>query len=175
MRKIVLTVILLACSLITIGAQDIERLDEQTIAECKTPEAVAYNFIMAVVTEDYDKMEKLVTPDFSQMVSEIMAEEGFETYSQFFNSEIVGGDIVWARDELLELGLDLVISKKYFHSSQAFHGVDQDKELLSINFHLALQDAIITTDDSGTFGRDGRVGRIILECVNGEWKVWSFK
>ncbi len=159
---------LLACSLFTMEAQDIERLDKKTISECKTPESVAYNFIMAVIKEDYDKMEKLISPDLKVTLQNSMIERGFDNYSDLFNS-ILGSDVlVVARCEVLELGIILQITKKYTHSSSMYSEGGKEKELMSIIFN----DFIIEANDRG---ETGEVAHITLECINGEWKVWSFK
>lgn len=55
------------------------------------------------MNEDFEKMEKLVSPDFVKMVSDIMAKKQIENYSKFFHPDVMR-DIVWARPMLKKDG-----------------------------------------------------------------------
>lgn len=68
----------------------VKRLSSQEIAECKTPAAVAYNFTIAILQKDYDKMRSYMSPEgmfaySDDNVQKEYGEYGIHTLEDFFS------------------------------------------------------------------------------------------
>lgn len=71
------------------GAQNrnpiVNRTSAQEIAECKTPAAVAYNYVVACLNKDRSKIIELSTPDMQEYLSD--QDQYNEFMSMFSNPE----------------------------------------------------------------------------------------
>lgn len=74
MYRFLLTIILFVASFNLVGAQSpnpvVNRISAQEIAECKTPAAVAYNFVKACLNKDKQRIIALSTPEWQQLLRE---------------------------------------------------------------------------------------------------------
>lgn len=61
-------------------------LSNKEIVECKTPESVAWNFVMSIVNENYSKMEELTSPHYLSELYSWSLDSGL-SFSEMFTEE----------------------------------------------------------------------------------------
>lgn len=69
------------------------RLSQYEIDQCKTPSAVTYNFIQAILCRDFNKMMSYASPEYYSNVMRVINNRGL-TYDEFFEEAFTsrGGD-----------------------------------------------------------------------------------
>ena len=110
MKKVVLLLLALLLCSFSGHAQCIERLRSQEIIESQTPASVAYNFTIAILQKDFDKVwgELDLTAHEREEIDEYLKESGntFETlYSQ--DEDVIA---LWSWLPALENGFEVVIA-----------------------------------------------------------------
>lgn len=72
MNRLLLTFALFIVSINFMGAQSpnptVTRISSQEISECKTPAGVAYNFVVACLNKDKQRIIALSTPEWQQLL-----------------------------------------------------------------------------------------------------------
>ena len=85
MLKKVFIIVLSVIALESIYAQSpnpiVQRLSNYEIAECKTPAAVTYNFITAILQKDFDKMVSYMDPTVAPRITKESIRELEEMFS----------------------------------------------------------------------------------------------
>ncbi len=119
MKKIGLIILLIMCAKI----MNAQILSTDEISECKTVQAVAWNFVMSIVEEDYDLMEKLMAPDYKKDLKNSMLKAGNSSYKELFTPKYLH-DIVGMRS-LLKNGYQLTITQVY----PMKHGINYSDEI----------------------------------------------
>lgn len=94
-----------------LAAQDFRSLSMQEIKECKSPEAVAWNFVESVILNQYDVMESLSSPEMLEELQADMRKSNLTHYAQLFTEQNVH-DISGMRPALIE-GYRLVCDAPY--------------------------------------------------------------
>jgi hypothetical protein len=177
MRKIFLVIVaIMAVSFTNVcKAQNIERLSTREIEECATPRSVAYNFVMSIINQDYERMKTLMTWQF--MLQEIdLKQEGLSWAKLYSSSEYVH-DIVEMRP-VVQAGYSVVITNSYVLDTDNYFTVYGEKnpysglDAFSVSFNCAdAQDNIY----DGKYGDYDTTARILLVKQDGKWKVFGFK
>lgn len=162
MKKI-MTFLLLGLS-IGLVAQDFRALSMQEIKECKSPESVAWNFVVSVLLNQYDVMESLSSPELIEELQVKMSESKMTHYAQLFTEQYFH-DISGIRPALIE-GYRLVCDSPYCDTMKI--GSDE-VPICSVHFNCA--------DDNGNIysGQHDTTVRVILLNINNKWIVRGFK
>lgn len=171
MKKSIIVVLLLFLS--SMGfAQDkngIVRLTSREIEENKTPQAVAYNFVMSIVEEKYSVTVDLMTENFFFQLMPYLFGDGIPI-SQLFSSEYMH-DIVEMRP-VVKLGYDVVITNSheldYSGDDNPYKGMDG----YSVSFDCANAKGEIYDGSKGNYDTDARV---MLVKKDDMWQVTGFK
>lgn len=175
MKKIGLIILLIMCAKI----MNAQILSTDEISECKTVQAVAWNFVMSIVEEDYGLMEKLMAPDYKKDLKNNMLKAGISSYKELFTPKYLH-DIVGMRP-LLKNGYQLTITQVY----PMKHGVYYSDEIyipykgwdaISVCFDCEPYELIESVD----FQNENQevidsTARIILVCIENKWLVVGFK
>ena len=168
--KLFLIAICTSCA-VTLSAQNYHFLSNSEIDECKTPQAVAWNFVMSVINYDYQRMLDYVDSSFIEMINDYYFKElGLKSYSEVFIEGRIR-DICGMRP-LLKEGYQIVCSDEYYHKMN-FSDVEEsykDVPTCSVSF-----DCI---DVRGQFYSDNEHdadARVILIFKDNKWRVFSFK
>lgn len=71
MKKIILILTLVAfCNIFAIAQSNpnpvVKRISPQELAQCKTPEAIAYNYVIAILNKDYTRATSYMIKEFAQ-------------------------------------------------------------------------------------------------------------
>ena len=155
-------------------AQQIERLSQKEISENETPRAVAYNFVKAIIDENYAKMYNLMTEEFRRdLESEL---ESGVTLQTLFSSDNIH-DIVEMRP-VVKMGYEVVIYDSWVVNTDDFFGMYGKENpykglpAFSVSFNCA--DAYNNFYD-GTYGDYDTSARVLLVKKNGVWRVFMFK
>lgn len=162
MKKI-MTFLLLGLS-IGLVAQDFRSLSMQEIRECKSPEAVSWNFVVSVLLNQYDVMESLSSPELIEELQTMMRKSHFTHYSQLFTEQYFQ-DISGIRPVLIE-GYRLVCDSPYYDTMKI--GSDE-VPICSVHFNCA------DTNGNMYVGQHDATVRVILLNVNNKWVVRGFK
>lgn len=173
----------------------VKRLSDKEIAENKTPSAVAYNFVNAILQKDFNKMrtymESSVAREFTD--SNVRA-LGLNTLEDYFSSGKLG-ILSWkpALSKGYEVAIAYVQDLWYYEENGSLYtpfsyevkdGMlylpGEDKPRVGINE----KKVYVTCSPSSEINKVGfqditRYGdtnvKILLEKINGKWKVTGFK
>lgn len=170
MKKLV-TLVLLSLTL-NLVAQEYNALSISEIRDNKTPKAVAWNFVMSIINQDYYQMESLSDALFINEINNWMKEIGTTSYYQLFKEEIIH-DIVGMRPVMRD-GWRLVCSEEYYHDLSNY-GVDESYmglQACSVSFNC-MKDGQIYSWQSNT--EHDTTARVILIYKENKWKVLGFK
>lgn len=164
----------LFCLFLSLGivAQSYHSLNSDEINECKTPQAIAWNFVMSVINQDYYQMESLCDRLFLKELHDWMKEEGVSSYNQLFTEEKIH-DIVGMRPVMRE-GWRLVCEDEYYHDLSGYDIDDDYKKLqaCSVRFNC-MKDNQIYSWQSNT--EHDTTARVILVYKGDKWHVIGFK
>lgn len=160
---------LLLCLTMSLVAQNYKTLSLQEIRDCKSPEAVAWNFVVSVLLNQYDVMESLSSPDLVADLHSMMSEYKSTNYTQIFTEQRMH-DIVGIRPILHE-GYHLVCSDPYYHSLDGYTDLDgyTENQACSVRFDCV--------DNYGNHyaGEHDADCRVILIHTDNKWVVRGFK
>ena len=171
MKKITLGLFCLFLSL-GIAAQEYHSLSSGEIAECKSPQAVAWNFVMSIVNEDYARMESLCEKAYVNEMREWMRADGIASYSQIYTEEVIH-DICGMRPVLRE-GWQLVCDDEYYHDVARYDrdGSYNGLKGCSVSFDCMKDGQIYSWSDNR---EHDTTARVILVNKDNKWQVIGFK
>lgn len=182
MKKTVLILSVFFCSFGG-NAQQIVRLNPNEIETNETPQAVAYNFVMSIINEDYDMTRGLITPYFQGMIDRWAYEAGVpeeeimsgKTVERLFSGEYFMNDIMGMRP-VIKKGYDLVITDSFEEDLSRYFSDDENPyegyRAYSVSFTCA--DAKDNIYD-GKYGEYDITTRVVLLYQHGRWMVLFFK
>lgn len=168
MKRVILVLTIFLCSSIGV-AQKAERLSRNEINANETPRAVAYNFVISIIEEDYVTMTKLMTSECLADLIEEMREDKL-TFSEYFSSDNDVHDIVEMRP-VVRMGYQLVIDDMGVLNSNDY-SANRDVPMCYVSFDCV--DANNKYYD-GTYGKYDTTVDVYLVKQNGIWKVFEFK
>ncbi len=165
---------MLFCLFLSLGivAQSYHSLNSDEIKECKTPQAIAWNFVMSIVNQDYYRMEPLCDRLFLKELHDWMKEEGVSSYNQLFTEEKVH-DIVGIRPVMRE-GWRLVCADEYYYDLSGY-AIDDDYKSLqacSVSFNCMKDNQIYSWQSNK---EHDTTARVILVYKDEKWQVIGFK
>ena len=171
MKRIKLGILCLCLSL-GIAAQNYHSLSSSEIEECKTPQAIAWNFVMSIINQDYYRMESLCDKLFLNDLQEWMKQAGVTSYYQFFTEDKVH-DIVGMRPVMRE-GWRLVCDDEYFHDLSDYSVDEYYKSLqaCSIHFNCMKNNQLYSWQSDR---KHDTTARVILVYKDDKWQVIGFK
>lgn len=177
----------------------VRRLSEQEIAECKTPAAITYNFICAILQKDFDKMRSYM--DLRGMIyytdsyiRKDYGEYGINSLVDYFSTGKLA-ILTWlpALFGEYEVAIAYVQDEWYYEENGSMYSSfdmvvkdgmiylpGEDEPRLGIN----IKKVYVTCSPSSEVNHVGfqditRYGdtnvKVLLEKVNGAWKVTGFK
>lgn len=171
MKNFFVILSVVVCPLL-ISAQTIERLSKSEISENETPRAVAYNFVLSIINEDYLKMYSLMTAEFRSDLNTALVSENMSC-SQLFSPDNMH-DIVGMRP-VVKMGYDVVITNSWILNQNDVARYSENYVGLpafSVSFNCV--DAYNNFYDD-TYGAYDTTARVLLVKQEGEWKVFGFK
>ena len=170
MKRIKLGMLCLWLSL-SMSAQNYHTINSEEIEKCKTPQAIAWNFVMSIINQDYYRMESLCDKVFLNELQEEMKQVGASSYYQFFTEDIVH-DIVGMRPVMRE-GWRLVCTDEYFHDLSRYNIDDYYKSLqaCSVSFNCMKDNQIYSWQSDA----HDTTARVILVYKDDKWQVVGFK
>lgn len=202
MKKII--VIILLAAVIEIGYAQwpnpiVLRLSEQEITECKTPAAVAYNFTVAILQKDIDKMRSYMDSETKAFftdynVKKEYSEYGINSLEDYFSTGKLA-ILSWlpALFREYEVAIAYVQDEWYYEENGSMYS-SFDQEVRNGMIYLPGEDSprvginikkvYVTCSPSSELNNVGfqeitRYGdtnvKILLEKTNGVWKVTGFK
>lgn len=148
--------------------QNFTRLSNNEIAECKSYDAVAYNFVYNIIFRNYDAAKELM----HETIFDVF-EDGYSGFVKMMEDGYVH-DIVEMRN-VIPLGYTPVITISGDRLDLSiFQLNDQFEGMPAVNVRLDCVNARgeFYDDEYGRYDTDVRV---MLVCENGVWKVISFK
>ncbi|MCR4665225.1 MAG: hypothetical protein K5660_07655 [Paludibacteraceae bacterium] len=168
--KIFLVAICTFCA-ITSAAQNYHFLSNEEINECKSPQAVAWNFVMSVINCDYQRMLDFVDPSFTKMIDDYYFNElGLKSYSEVFTEGRIQ-DICGMRP-LLKEGYQIACSDEYYHKMNFTDVEESYKDIPTCSVRFVCVDVYGQFYSGNEHDADARV---ILVFKDNKWRVFSFK
>ena len=174
MKKTFLFLSLILCSFCGY-TQQTERLSKSEIEANETPRAVAYNFAMSIINKDYQRMFELATPEYKDMVKEMLRENN-ATVEQYFSGEFFKSDVVGMRYVMAMGGYEVAVAD--------VHSIDltplfQDEPNPFEGLPVICVDLVCVDaenhpydDSKGDYDADTNV---ILVKKDAVWRVFTFK
>ncbi len=178
----------------------VKRLSGQEIADCKTPASVAYNFVESILCRDFERMLSLTDSELAKNIISEINENNF-TYDLFFMKyfsaqggeklNILGWIPALARN--YEVAIAYVQDLWYYeedgsmyHNGEAevkdglIYLPGEDKPRIGINEKKVYVTCSPTLEvDYVGFQNITRYGgtnvKVLLQNVNGVWKITGFK
>ena len=174
MKKTVLILSVVLCSLGS-HAQQIERLSKPEIEANETPRAVAYNFVMSIINKDYQRMFELATPEYKDMVKEILREND-ATVEQYFSGGFFRNDVVGMRYVMGMGGYEVAVTDVHPRDLTPFFQDEPNpfEGLPSICVELSCVDVENHPYDGSKGDYDANTN-VILVKKEGVWRVFTFK
>ncbi len=161
-KSFLLIALIISC--IGLGkAQNCWTLDTRTIEKCERVEAVAWNYVMSIVNENYGLMEQFMASEYLIKMRNELQQAGL-TYEQAYQPKRIH-DFSDMRP-LLKRGWHLVITdvrnQTVFYNNEEVTGV-------SVSFNCANANNVLYPAD-GMYEHDSD-GRVVLLSLYGVWKV----
>ena len=177
----------------------VQRLSKEEIAECKTPSAIAYNLVDAILQKDFVKMRSYMTTASAKyytdsFIKKEYGSEGMKSLEDFFSTGKLG-ILSWA--PALKDGYEVVIAyvqDEWLYEKDGSRYYADDDEVKDGMVYLQGEDTpriginrkkiYVTCSPSSEVNNVGfqdikRYGdtnvKVLLEKFNGEWKVTGFK
>ena len=171
MRKFLFVTLLLASAFFVSCTHRIERLDAEEIKANETPRAVAYNFVLSIVNEDYATAVDLMSTNyFFKLMPELF---GGIPISQLFSNQFMH-DIVDMRP-VVKMGYEVVITDvqefpldKCFAEDSTFRNVPA----YIVKFDCADANDKFYDDSNGEYDTDAT---IFVVKEDDEWKIFEIK
>lgn len=147
-------------------------LSDQEIKECKTPSAVAWNFVMSIVDQDYTRMESLTDSLLISDFETMMKENNISSYKDFFTEEVIN-DISGMRPILRE-GWQLVCDDGWYVD---FSDDDIDEYYKTLQGYTLHFDCMKNGEmySLQPVREHDATARVILVYNKGKWLVIGFK
>lgn len=169
-KAIILTAMLIAS--LNILAQS-RTLSNTEIVECKTPESVAWNFVMSIVNEDYSKMEKLTSPHFLSELYSWSWDSGL-SFSEMFTEENLH-DISGMRPLLTAQPQKYFLSITWTQTTTLEYTYSSGKSYSNLKGYSVSFNCV---DSYGNYysGNDHDTSaRVVLVYLDNAWRVAYFK
>lgn len=169
----------------------VTRISPQEVAQCKTPEAIAYNYVIAILNKDYTRAASYMTEDIAQIWRELGTNALNKEFSTPGKLNIHGWEPALAKG--YEVAIAYVQDTWYYEENGSFYynpdqvvkdgmiylpgenkprvGINEKKVYVTcspsseIN-HVRFQD-ITRYGDTNV--------KVLLQKFNGVWKVMGFK
>ena len=152
-------------------AQTIERLSQIEIDSCDTPRAVAYNFVMSIVNEEYSQTVKLMSLEYFYQMMQPLFFEGIpinQLFSTAYTHKIVD------MRPVVKMGYDVVVTNSC--------AIDTDNE--SDKYRYKGQPAYYVSFNcannknkfyNGSKGKYDTAVTVTVVEEDGKWKVLGFE
>ena len=147
-------------------------LDDKNIAECKSPQAVAWNFVMSVVNNDYDRMVSLADSSLVSGLDSMMKGEKLTSYKELFTEEYI--DDISGMRPILQEGWQLVCDNGEYIDFSDYAVEDYYKKLKGFTIHFDCMKNGEMYSLQLVRKHDATV-RVILVYIEDQWKVTGFK
>lgn len=175
MKRIIsfLTFIVIGLTNVIAGPNPIvKRLSYEEITQSRTPYAVAYNYIMAILAEDYPKMLSYMSDEgkvsLGYLMGEAEREFGIQSYHDLYSWEGSKFDILsWKR--CLQNGYE--VTALYVQDE----GIYEGKEHMRVYIHCVPSDEINIRGFQDITRCNSTNPKVILVKENGKWMVLGFK
>ena len=194
MLKKIIIVVLLAFTFGSVYAQypnpTVRRLSDKEIADCKTPAAVTYNFVCAILQKDYAKMKSYMAP----AVAPKLTSETIRELEEMF-SEGKLGMFRWIPALFKEYEVTIAyVQDEWYYYENGSRYTPFEYEVKDGLLYISGEDSprvgvntkkvYVTCSPSSEVNHVGfqditRYGdtnvKVLLEKINGKWKVTGFK
>lgn len=155
------------------GQLNYHSLSQSEIDECKTPQSVAWNFVMSIIENDYNRMNELTSDSFKQIIQEMMEQVGVKTFKEFFTEKNIH-DICGMRP-VLKKGYHLVCTDEYYHEIENNDKTDElyGIQVCDVHFDCSNKKGELYSESSKR--QHDTTARVILAFINEKWQVIGFK
>lgn len=175
MKKIIFICMFFVIGVINLSASPnpiVRRLSYEEIVQSRTPSAVAYNYIMAILAEDYHKMLSYMSDEGKVLLGNLLCEAekeiGVQSYHDLYSLEGTKYDILsWVN--YLQRGYEIAIL--YIQDE----GIYEGKECIRVYIHCVPSDEINERGFQDITRCNNANPKVILTKEVGEWKVLGFK
>lgn len=147
----------------------VNRLNAQEVAQCKTPAAVAYNFVMAALDQDYDRMYSYMAKDGREYLQHEMEKNEVTSLNALFSLE--GKLHIFGWRPALYDGYEVAVL--YVQDEGEYDGVEYKK--IYIGCVPSSQIGIAGFQDIERYDRYETNVKVVVATENGRWKVLGFK
>jgi hypothetical protein len=130
------------------------------------PRTVAYDFVLAIVNENYNKMKSLMTAEYKLTLEEGLRERNL-TVEEYFQEEYIH-DIVGMRPAVKQ-GYSIIITKSSDIDAATYNPELSGLPAKSVSFDCA-------DSENNLYNGEGDTNaRVLLVYENEKWKVFGFK
>lgn len=147
----------------------VNRLSAQEVAQCRTPAAVAYNFVMAALDKDYDRMYSYMAKDGPEYLRYEMEKYEVTSLNALFSLE--GKLHIFGWRPALYDGYEVAVL--YVQDEGETDGVSYRK--VYIGCVPSSQIGIAGFQDIERYDRYETNVKVIVVTENGRWRVLGFK
>lgn len=172
MKKILIVIVTLFFYMSVVASSPnpiVNRLNAQEVAQCRTPAAVAYNFVMAALDKDYDRMYSYMAKDGQEYLQYEMEKYEVTSLNALFSVE--GKLHIFGWRPALYNGYEIAVL--YVQDEGESNGVPYKK--VYIGCVPSSQIGVAGFQDIERYdGYDTNV-KVIVVSENGRWRVSGFK
>jgi len=147
----------------------VNRLSAQEVAQCKTPASMAYNFVMAALDKDYDRMYSYMTTDGRQNMQYEM--EKYEVTSLNALFSMSGKLHIFGWIPALYQGYEVAVL--YVQDDGVYDGVTYKK--VYVGCVPSNQIGVAGFQDISTYDNYETNVKVVVVTENGKWRVAGFK
>lgn len=147
----------------------VNRLSAQEVAQCSTPTAVAYNFVIAALEKDYDRMYSYMTKDGKEYLQYEMDRYEVTSLNALFSLE--GKLHIFGWIPALYEGYEVAVL--YVQDDGKYDDVTYKK--IYIGCVPSSQIGVVGFQDIERYDNHETNVKVIVVTENGKWKVMGFK
>lgn len=171
MKKIILlsiTLLIMATSLFANPNPIVRRLSAQEVAQCTTPAAVAYNFVIAALGKDFDRMYSYMSKDGWQCMQHEMDKYEVKSLKALFSLD--GKLHIFTWQPALYQGYEVAVL--YVQDEGMYDGVEYKK--VYIGCVPSSQIGVVGFQDIERYDNETNV-KVLVVWEDGKWRVMGFK
>ena len=173
MKKLSAIIVLSVMFFGTLYAQSpnpiVNRLSTQEVAQCKTPAAVAYNFVMAALDKDYDRMYSYMIKEGREYLQYEMEKYEVNSLNALFSLD--GKLHIFRWLPALDNGYEVAVL--YVQDEGEYDGVTYKK--VYIGCVPSDQIGLAGFQDIKPYDNYETNVKVVVVSENGKWKVTGFK